>query len=182
MTLKLPQALGLFLAIIVIACSSDDTSSIPNENNNQFTFNGETYNLTMAIINDENTSTNESSEIGISIFNKSAAELAGNSDLTDINFVYFDFDDVSIQNTTYNQIDDYDVSINSSVIDSEFNHGNVLLSDSDSESDVYAQLGSVTITNFTQFNIQFTFTFTRNDGQIISGSYDGNYILPDIND
>ena len=48
----------------------------------------------------------------------------------------------------------------------------------DSQSDVYAQSGSVTVTNFTQFNIVFTFSFTRNDGQVISGSYDGNYYMP----
>ncbi|WP_299363334.1 hypothetical protein [Winogradskyella sp.] len=178
---KLPQVLVFLLAITFLACSSDDdTNSNTDENTNQFIFNGETYNLTTAVINDEDTSSDNVSEISISIFNKSAAELAGNSDLTDINFVYFDFDDVTIQNTTYDEIDDYAVSTNSSIIDSEFNNGTVLLSDNDSESDVYAQSGSVTITNFTEFNIKLTFTFTRNDGQVISGSYDGNYILPVI--
>ena len=175
---KLPQVLGLLLAITLVACTSDDTSSIPNEDINEFIFDGVSYNLVTAVVNDENTSTNDVSEIGISLFNKTASEIAGNSDLTGINFVYFDFDDVTIQNTTYNQIEDYDISINSSVINSEFIPGTVLLSDSDAEADVYAQSGSVTITNFTDFNIRFTFTFTRNDGQVISGSYDGNYILP----
>jgi len=177
---KLPQVIGLCMAIVFMACTSDDTSSIPNDTDNQFTFNGETYDLMIAVINDENTSTTGPSEIGISLFNKSATEIAGNADLTAINFVHFNIEDVNIQNTTYNQINDYDISINSTVINSEFNHGTVLLSDSDSESDVYAQSGSVTVTNFTPFNIKFTFTFTRNDGQVISGSYDGNYILPAI--
>ena len=175
---KLPQVLGLLLAITLMACTSDDTSSIPNDDTNQFTFNGVTYNLVTAVVNDENTSTNDVSEIGISLFNKTPSEIAGNGDLTDVNFVYFDFDDVTIQNTTYSQIDDYDISINSAVVDSEFIAGTVLLSDSDVEADVFAQSGSVTITNFTDFNIRFTFTFTRNDGQVISGSYDGSYILP----
>ncbi|WP_422107872.1 hypothetical protein [Winogradskyella sp.] len=177
---KLSRVLGLLFAITLMACTSDDTSSVPTEETNQFTFNGVTYNLVTAVVNDENTSTSDVSEIGISFFNKTASEIAGNSDLTNVNFVYFDFDDVTIQNTTYNQIDDYDVSINGSVTNSEFNPGTVLLSDSNVASDVYAQSGSVTILNFTEFNIKLTFSFTRNDGQVISGSYDGNYIVPVI--
>lgn len=172
------RVLALMLSITFVSCSSDDTSSIPDEANNAFTFNGNTYNLMSAIIVDENTTNNDPSDISISLFNKTSTEITSNTDLSDISYVNFKIVDATIQNTTYNQIDNYDVSINSSITNSEFTAGTVLLSDADSQSDVYAQSGSVTVTNFTQFNIVFTFTFTRNDGQVISGSYDGNYFMP----
>lgn len=175
---NLPSLVALLLACLLVSCSADDGDGISDETSNEFTFNGVSYNLVSAIITDENTSTNDPSDISISLFNKTSAEITGNGDLNDISFVYFNFEDVTIQNTTYTQIEDYDVSIDGSVVDSEFYHGTVLLSDDDSESDVFAQSASVTVTNFTQFNIAFTFTFTRNDGEIISGSYDGNYYMP----
>ncbi len=177
---NLSYLLTLLLPVFLLACSADDGDGISEDKIQEFVFNGETYNLVTAIISDENTSSNDPSEIGISLFNKTSTEVTGNEDLSDINFVYFNFVDVSIQNTTYNQIEDYDISTNGSVVDSEFNPGTILLSDSDPESDTYAQSGSVTVTNFTEFNIAFTFTFTRNDGQVISGSYDGNYLMPDL--
>ncbi len=172
------RILALALCMAFASCSSDDTNSVPDETNNEFIFNGTTYNLVSAIIVDENTANNDPSEISISLFNKTSTEITGNNDLSDISYVYFDFEDTTIQNTTYSQIEDYDISINGNVVNSEFTPGTVLLSDDDPQSDVYAQSGSVTVTNFTEFNIVFTFTFTRTDGQVISGSYDGNYFMP----
>ncbi|MCB0399900.1 MAG: hypothetical protein KDD26_09825 [Winogradskyella sp.] len=175
---NLLRILALMLSIALVSCSSDDTSSIPDETNNEFTFNGNTYDLMSVIIVDENTANNDPSDISISLFNKTSAEITSNNDLSDISYVNFKIVGTTIQNTTYNQIDSYDVSIDSSITNSEFTPGTVLLSDDDSQSDVYAQSGTVTVTNFTQFNIVFTFTFTRYDGQVISGSYDGNYYMP----
>ena len=171
------RLLTLIVSIALVSCSADDTNSNPDDAPNEFNFNGTTYDLVSAIIVNENTANNNPSNISISLFNKTSSEITGNSDLSDISYVYFDFQDASIQNTTYNQIDDYDVSINGSIINSEFNPGTILLSDDDPQSDVYAQSTSITVTNFTAFNIAFTFTFTRNDGEVISGSYDGNYFM-----
>jgi hypothetical protein len=112
------------------------------------------------------------------LFNKSSSEITGNADLDNISLVYFELDAVNLEATTYTEIEFYDVSINGSIVASAFNAGTVLLSANDPESDVYAQSGSVTITNLTTFNIDFTFTFTRADGQVISGRYNGNYLLP----
>lgn len=175
---KLPYLFVLFCAVITLACSPDDDNTISKEIIGEFTFNGQTYDLASIIITSENTSSNETGEIGINLFNKTSTEVTSNTNLSDVSYVYFSFEDVNIQNTTYNQIDDYNISINSSFIDDEFNPGTILLSDSDSESDLYAQSGSITVTNFTQFNIAFTFTFTRNDEEVISGSYDGPHFMP----
>lgn len=174
---NLPTLLTLLFTIILMGCSPED-STVPEENVNKFTFNDETYDLITAIINDENTTTNDPSDIGITLTNKSNAESVSNVDLDDFTLIFFNLEAITLQNTTYNNIENYDVSINGSVIDSEFNPGTVLLSDDNPESDVYAQSGSVTITNFTAFNIDFTFTFTRTDGQVISGRYNGSYLAP----
>jgi hypothetical protein len=179
MKLKLPILLALVFTIVLTSCSSDDDNTISDENTKEFTFNGETYDLVTAIISSDDTSTNDGSKIGIRLFNKTSSEITSNSDLDDITFVYFELEAVNLEATTYTEIDYYDVSINGSVVDSAFNAGTILLSADDSESDIFAQSASVTIRNFTAFNIDFTFTFTRNDGQVISGRYNGNYLLPD---
>ncbi|WP_299123600.1 hypothetical protein [uncultured Winogradskyella sp.] len=178
---KLTYVFTVLVALVLFACSPENTNSIPEEETKEFVFNGVTYNLVSAIITNQNTSTNDPSNISIRLFNKSSSEITGNGDLSDVTYIYFNFEAVNIENRTYNEIEDYDISINGSIIDSEFNPGTILLSDDHSESDVYAQSGSITVTNFTEFNIVFAFTFTRNDGQVISGSYDGNYLAQSIN-
>lgn len=164
------------LTVILISCSPEDSNIITPENTGAFVFNGVSYPLLTAIITDEDATTNSPSKIGINLFNKTSTEITGDSDLDGIDFVYFDFIAENIENTTYNAIESSNITINGSIVDSEFNHGTILLSDDDSESDDFAQSGSVTVTNFTPYNIVFTFTFTRADGQVITGNYDGNYL------
>jgi hypothetical protein len=53
-----------------------------------------------------------------------------------------------------------------------------LLSDDDSNSDVYASSLTVTINDLTATTVDLTFSFTRNDGQVISGNFIGNFINP----
>jgi len=166
----------LLFTLVLMSCAPED-NSVPVENVNEFTFNTETYDLVTAIINDNSTATNPSN-IGITLTNKSNTESVSNGDIDDFTFVYFDIQAITLQATTYNNIEDYDVSVNGSVVNSVFSPGTVLLSDNDPDADVYAQSGSVIITNFTAFNIDFTFTFTRTDGQVISGRYNGSYLAP----
>jgi hypothetical protein len=175
---NLHYLLTLILPFILFTCSPEDNTNISIEEPSEFTYNGEVYNLVSAVISDENTTTNDQSDISISLFNKTSSEITGNGNLSDVTYLNFDLNAVTIQQTTYNEFDDYDISINGSVVDSEFNSGTILLSDNDPQSNEFAQSGALTITNFTAYNIAFTFTFTRNDGQVITGSYDGNYLNP----
>ena len=177
MSPKLPHLLALFLTIVLMSCTTDDGNAITDENTNAFTFNGATYELTSAIVIDETTG-----DMDINFFNKTNSELTSNIDLDGISFVYFEVQSSSLQVATYTEIDDYDISINGSVVDSEFNPGTLLLSANDPQSDIYAQSGSVNVRNFTAFNIDLTFTFTRTDGQLISGAYNGNYLLRNSSD
>lgn len=175
---KPPYLVVLILTLVLLACSPEENTNIIDNANKEFTFNNETYDLESLIIYDENTTTTEPSTIRISLFNKQSSVITSNADVDDVTYVYFEVNATNLEQTTYSNIDDYNVSINNSVVDSDFITGTTLLNSSDPESDIFAQSGFITITNFTQFNIVFTFTFTRADGQIISGRYDGNYLAP----
>ena len=167
------------VASFISSCSSDDnTDNTPNQPENEVTFNGTSYSITTAWVNDENTTTNDPSEIGVNLSNKTTEEINSGNDLTNITRVYFDFDDVTVQETTYAQITDYDFSINGTKTNGVFDAGTVLLSDEDPQSDFYASSASVTINSISESTINLKYTFTRNDGQVISGSYIGNYIDP----
>lgn len=73
----------LFITTLFItSCSSDDSSdNTPNEPENQVLFNGTSYSITTAWINDENTTTNDPSEIGINLSNKTTAEINSGIDI-----------------------------------------------------------------------------------------------------
>ena len=167
------------LALFISNCSSDDNSdNTPNQREKEVTFNGTSYTITTAWINDENTTTNDPSEIGVSLSNKTTEEINSGNDLTNVTHVYFDFDDVTVQETTYTQITDYDFSINGTMTNGIFDAGTVLLSDEDPQSDFFASSGSITINSISESAVDLEFIFTRNDGQVISGNYIGNYIDP----
>jgi len=167
------------VTIFVSSCSSDDSSDkTPNEPENKIIFNGTSYSLVTAWINDENTTTNDPSDIGFNLFNKSTEDINSGNDLTGLTAIYFDFSEVVLQETTYTDILDYDISINGTLTNGNYTPGTILLSDDDSNSDIYASSSSVTINDFTATTVDLTFSFTRNDGQIISGNFSGNYIDP----
>lgn len=182
MNFKTTSFAVLFFSIALLSsCSSDDSSennSNPNENQNQITFNGESYELKSAWINDENTTDNDPSDIGINLSNKTVSENNSGNDLSNITAVYFDFTDTELQETTYSNITDYEISVGGTRTNGTFMPGTILLSDSDSNSNIYASNSTVTINNLTTTTVDLTFSFTRNDGQTISGSYNGAYITP----
>jgi len=180
MNFKTIKLAVLFTATIFISsCSSDDNSdNNQNEPENGITFNGTSYSIITAWINDENTTTNDPSDIGFNLFNKTTADINSGNDLTGITAIYFDFSEVELQETTYTDILDYDISINKTLTNSNYTPGTVLLSDDDSNSDIYASSSTVTINDLTATTVDLTFSFTRNDGQVISGNFSGNYIDP----
>ena len=180
MNFKATKLVTLLITIIFfIGCSSDDSSdNASSEKTNEFTFNGQSYELMTAWINDENTTTSDPSDIGFNLFNKSTADINSGNDLTGINYIYFDFTEVDLQETTYTDILDYDVSINGTLINGNFSPGTVFLSDDDPNADIYASISTVTISDLTATTVNLTFSFTRNDGKVISGAYSGNYTDP----
>jgi len=178
MTLKLLKLTSLFIAIVLFSnCSSDDetTDSTPTGPTNGIIFNTSVYPITTAWINDENTTTNDPSDIGITLYNKTTAEInSGNS--SGITSVYFDFSEVDLRVKTYTDILDYQISINGLLTNGNYVPGTVLLSVDDPDADPFAISSTVTINSITDTTVDLSFSFTRNDRQVLTGTYVGNYV------
>ena len=177
------SAILLITVIFISSCSSDeDSNSTPDENQeittNEFTFDGKSYELKAASINDENTTTNEPSDIGFNLYNKTNSDINSGNDLNNITSIYFDISDINLQEITYTDIPDFEISINGTLTKGNFTPGNILLSDDNIDADIYAQYQILTINSLTDSTVDLTFSFTRNDGQVIFGNYSGNYITP----
>jgi hypothetical protein len=163
----------LLFTILILSCSSDDSSENSNQNQNGFTYNGTFYEVKTVYINDENTTNSNPSDIGFSLINKTSAEINSGNDLTNVATLYFDFNAVNVEQTTYTNILDYNGKINANRTSGSITGGTEILSDN--ETTLQANNISVTINNITSTAVNFTFSFTRTDGQNISGQYNGNY-------
>ena len=180
MNYRLLKSSILMITIILFSsCSSDENSdNEQSELKNEMIFNGTNYALATAWINDENITTDDPSDIGFNLSNKTNNDLINGNNLTNVTTIYFDFNEVNLQETTYTEILDYDIAINRTLTNGNYTSGTLLLSDDDENTDIYASSSSVTINNLTENSVDLTFTFTRKDGQLIQGAYSGNYIVP----
>ena len=161
----------LFCALLVFSCSSDDDENVENNNsNNSFTFNGTSFNLSNVFLNDENTTDDNSSDIAIIMSN---INLLTESQPNGVNYVYFDFQGVELETGTINNIPDYTILENASFTNSEIENGNTILDDT--VSGFMATNTTVNINSLSSNQIDFDFSFTREDGEIITGNYSGNY-------
>jgi hypothetical protein len=161
----------LFCALIAFSCSSDDDNNEGNNNsNNAFTFNGTSFNISNVFLNDENTTDNNPSDIAIIMSN---INLLTESQPNGVNYVYFDFQGVELETGAINNISDYTILENASFTNSEIDNGNTILDDT--LSGFMATNTTVNINSLSSSQINFNFSFTREDGEIITGNYSGNY-------
>ena len=161
----------LFCALIAFSCSSDDDNTeSDNNSNNAFTFNGTSFNVSNVFLNDENTTDNNPSDIAIIMSN---INLLNESQPHGVNYVYFDFQGVELQTGTITNISDYTILENASFVDSEIDSGNTILDDT--ENGFMATNTTVNINSLSASQIDFDFSFTREDGQIIVGNYSGSF-------
>jgi hypothetical protein len=161
----------LFCTLIAFSCSSDDDNNEgDNNSNNTFTFNGTSFNVSNVFLNDENTADNNPSDIAIIMSN---INLVTESQLNGVNYVYFDFQGVQLETGTLNNISDYTFLENASFINSEIDNGNIILDDT--VSGFIATNTTLNINSLSSSQIDFDFSFTREDGEIITGNYSGNY-------
>ncbi|WP_225037370.1 hypothetical protein [Winogradskyella sp. SM1960] len=161
----------LFCALIAFSCSSDDDNNEGNNNtNNALTFNGTSFNVSNVFLNDENTTDNNPSDIAIIMSN---INLLTESQPNGVNYVYFDFPGVELQTGTITNISDYTILENASFVDSEIDSGNTILDDA--ENGFMATNTILNINSLSPSQIDFNFSFTREDGEIITGNYSGNY-------
>jgi hypothetical protein len=169
------KKIGLLLfSILILSCSSDDNSG--NSNQNGFTYNGIFYPVKNVFINDENTTDNNPSDISFSLVNKTVSEISSENDLSNITSLYFDFNAITIEQTSYTNILDYNARINASRTSGNIVGGTEILSDNNAE--LQATNINITINSITSTTINFSFSFTKTNGQIISGQYNGNYLTP----
>lgn len=182
MKTKVFKFLLILLVIkLISSCSSDDNNSnniIINESPGNLTYNGQSYDLVTLYIHDENIENNDPSDIGFSFANKTEAEINSGNQLTNIVNIYFDFTESNLQEVTYTNVLDYNISLNGTYNNGSFSEGNLILSNVDNN--LEASSSTVTIINLTETTVNLTFSFTRIDGEIISGSYNGTYIIPEI--
>jgi hypothetical protein len=162
----------IILLVIIIfnaSCSSDDDSSLST--NGSLTIGNQTFQLKSAYVFDENTENDDPSDISISFSN---VENVFESNATNIVYVYFDVNEVTLQTTTYTAISDYTI-LTEGLFTEEFGiTGNVILNDS-GLTNLQASETSFTIHSLSNNQINITFSFLKNDGTEITGSYNGNY-------
>lgn len=168
---KLNLFIALFLGLTILSCSSDDDNgNTPEENQNGFNFNGTFFSAQNAFINDENIIDNTPSDISIILSNINPLQTTQSSG---VNFVFFDFQAITIESGTITEFLDYQILENADLINFEISGGNTILDDTQDGFMIISS--SVTINSITDTNIDFVFTFTREDGEIINGNYSGIY-------
>ena len=161
----------LFCALIAFSCSSDDDNNEGNNNsNNAFTFNETSFNISNVFLNDENTTDNNPSDIAIIMSN---INLLTESQPNGVHYVYFDFQGVELETGAINNISDYTILENASFTNSEIDNGNTILDDT--LNGFTATNTTVNINSLSSSQIDFDFSFTREDGEIVTGNYSGNY-------
>ena len=167
------KKLNLFALISIIfiffsSCSNDNEN---NNSENRFTFNGTSYIISNVYLNDENTTDNNPSDIAIIMSN---INLLTDSQPSGVNYLYFDFQGIEPAIGSITNIQDYNIIENASYENSEIGNGTTILDDS--EIGYTATNTSVNINSISSNQIDFDFSFTREDGEIINGNYSGSYI------
>jgi|GEM_PF-1624281 len=163
----------LLFATVLFSCSSDENSATATTQNG-FTFKGIFYETQTLYIIDENTSDTTPSDISFSFINKTREQMINTGNLSDLNLFYFDFNAIKAEAITYTGIQDYSCSINGTRVSGEIFEGNVILSDN--ETSLEASAISVTIHSITPNSVDLSFSFTRTDGEVVTGKYVGNYL------
>ena len=159
----------LFSALLAFSCSSDDSNE-NNNSNNEFTFNGMSFSISNVYLNDENTTDNNPSDIAIIMSN---INLLTENQSNGVNYIYFDFQGVELETGALTNISDYTILENASFENSEIDNGNTILDDT--ENGFMALSTTININCLSSNQIDFDFSFTREDGEIINGNYSGNY-------
>ena len=156
---------------MILSCSSDNDSNNGNENSNGFNFNGTFYSTQFAFVSDENTVDNTPSDISIIL---SSVDPFQTTQSSGVNFVFFDFEAITIETGTITEFPDYRMLENANLDNLEIDGGNTILDDT--QNGFMSTSSSVTINSISETNINFDFTFTREDGEIINGNFSGTYI------
>ncbi|NRA93667.1 MAG: hypothetical protein HRU26_13490 [Psychroserpens sp.] len=162
--------LTLVLSLVVLSCSSDDDSS-NDDIQNGFSFNGIFYGTNFAFVGDENTIDDTPADISITIANENPFITSA---AFPVHTVFFSFEAVDLEPGTITVLSEYNGIINATLDDFDLDDGQSILEDF--EGGLQASATTVTINSVSDTNISFSFSFTREDGEVLSGNYSGTYI------
>lgn len=167
-------AIALF-ALVMTACASDDSSN-SNSYENNITIEASTYPMNSALVE---TSFNS---VFLNLTNITEAQIEdsfsgvtiNNVDLFSIQINDFDL----TPNRTYDlsEISSLEFIVNGSIVGGEYEDVFFQFYKSGSNSNLEITEGSLTIIDYDVEGIQLAFTFTRADGEEISGAYEGAFI------
>jgi hypothetical protein len=160
--------IAILFSFLIASCSSNDDSE--NNSNGGFNIGGVYYNTPYAYINDENTQTNAPSDLAIILSNK---DLTPDEIASGINIMYVDYSGVDFT-TGAKDLLNYRITENASR-SGGFITGGIRLLEDNFGSNVNATQISFTINAITSTTLDIEFSFTREDGTLITGSYSGNY-------
>jgi len=161
----------ILILSVTIACSTDNSDDNNSEQNkNGFTFNNSFFDTKNVYINDENVENSEPSDIAIVMSN---VDIINSNQNSGVNFVYFDFKGIEIEEGTINEIPDYRILTNASLNNGQIVDGTVILDDSTNETQAIS--ASVKIITVSNSEIEFEFSFTNENGEVINGNYSGSF-------
>ena len=161
----------VLICSFLVACSTDNPDDIaPELINNGFTMNNLFLETEYVYVNDENVENNEPSDIAIIMSN---LDILNSNQNSGVNFVYFDFKGVEIQEGIINEIPDYRIVTNASVNNGQITDGTVVLDDTTNGKQAIST--TVEIISVSNSEIEFEFNFTKENGTIIKGSYSGSF-------
>ncbi|GGG33491.1 hypothetical protein [Bizionia arctica] len=163
----------LFLGLIFLACSSDDDENPEAENQNigGYQIGNTYYNTPFAYINDENTQNDNPSDLAIMLSNIDI--LQSNNIDSGIDMMYVDYLGIDFEIGPKDLLD-YRITENASRVNGYIEGGTRLLDNMNQ--DLYATQINFIINSFSDTHIDFEFTFTRQDGEIVTGEYSGTYV------
>ena len=168
---KLNLLFGLFIGLTILSCSSDGDN---NESENLIKGGirvGEVFFETPYVyINDENINDSRPSDLAVIMSNKYL--LVENIE-SGINYIYIDYLGVDFESGE-KELLNYRITENASRANNLIVGGVRLLEDNFG-SDLNATEISFVINSITNQTIDFQFSFTREDGELISGYYSGDY-------
>lgn len=166
---------AVFAVCILFSCSDDE--GVRDLAKYGFSYNSQFYALNTASYVDENIEDETTvSPLSITLSN---VNLISSNAISNVTKLYFDFDGITLEEGEIAEIQDYTLEIGGSFVpnpeDENFSYVNGTFLLSNSQPGLTATEKTVTITELTESTISLTFSFTRADGQIFSGSYSGIY-------
>lgn len=163
----------LLISISFNSCSSNEETEPVIDTTNGFVFNGDFFAVDNAFIKDDNIIDNTPSNISIILSNVDI--FSENPKSTGVNYFHFAIEATTVVAGTISPVSKYTLRENTNYKDLIITDGNTILGHDDARIKNRAVSSFITIHSITTDEIDLDFQFTREDGEIITGNYNGNY-------